>query len=290
MTQRDSQKRARRPAGRRWRSRAAMSVLAVPMLVAGGPAAAQTATQDLQDPPPSAPASRLLVTPHEFERWMSATPQDARLAATPPEQPPERLTAPPPPPRLASPPPPPKLASPPPPSLAPPPAAPAAAPVPSTAPGVPAAAPPAARAATPPAPPDLSNPPGSPQLATLPPDSDDTSGATDAVVEPLARPGDIRISYAAEATELPDTARAALDGLAAWLRENPSTRIEVVGYAETPSPTESEARRLSLLRARDVRSYLVDRGVLSTRIDVRALGSRTEETPRNRVDVKVPPQ
>ena len=51
----------------------------------------------------------------------------------------------------------------------------------------------------------------------------------------------------------------------------------------------SDARRRSLFRTLAVRTYLVENGVLSTRMDVRALGDRTEEEPKDRVEVRVPP-
>ena len=46
------------------------------------------------------------------------------------------------------------------------------------------------------------------------------------------------------------------------------------------------ARRLSLSRALQVRSYLIDQGVRSTRIDVRALGANVPSGPADRVDIK----
>jgi outer membrane protein OmpA-like peptidoglycan-associated protein len=63
-------------------------------------------------------------------------------------------------------------------------------------------------------------------------------------------------------------------------------RIQLVAYAEATDDRESRARRLSLSRALAVRSYLIDAGVRSTRMDVRALGSTAEEGPLNRLDIR----
>ena len=42
---------------------------------------------------------------------------------------------------------------------------------------------------------------------------------------------------------------------------------------------------MSLSRALAVRAYLIDQGVRSTRMDVRALGSKVGDGPADRVDV-----
>jgi len=47
----------------------------------------------------------------------------------------------------------------------------------------------------------------------------------------------------------------------------------------------SKARRLSLSRALAVRTYLIEQGIGSTRIDVRALGNAAEGGPPDRVDL-----
>ncbi len=47
----------------------------------------------------------------------------------------------------------------------------------------------------------------------------------------------------------------------------------------------SAARRLSLSRALSVRSYLIEKGIRSTRIDVRALGVPDDDGPPERVDI-----
>ena len=76
-----------------------------------------------------------------------------------------------------------------------------------------------------------------------------------------------------------------LNGIAARLRQDENTRLEVLGYASGTPETNRESRRLSLERALAVRSYLIDQGVRRTRIDVRALGQTAPQGPADRVDL-----
>ena len=63
--------------------------------------------------------------------------------------------------------------------------------------------------------------------------------------------------------------------------------MQLMAYAGGDGLSASKARRISLSRALAVRSYLIESGVRSTRIDVRALGNKTSTAPVNRVDVMV---
>ena len=63
--------------------------------------------------------------------------------------------------------------------------------------------------------------------------------------------------------------------------------MQVKAFAGGSSGSPSAARRLSLSRALAVRSFLIEEGVRSTRIDVRALGNRSKGGPPERVDVFV---
>ncbi len=56
-------------------------------------------------------------------------------------------------------------------------------------------------------------------------------------------------------------------------------------YASGGPTTTSNARRLSLKRALSVRSVLIENGVRSTRINVRALGDTNEQNSTDRVDI-----
>ncbi len=85
-----------------------------------------------------------------------------------------------------------------------------------------------------------------------------------------------------------DGSREALSRLAAQLSGASNRRIQIVAYAlGTGAETENsnEARRLSLDRALAVRSGLVQQGVRSTQVTVRALGNPGGEGPPDRVDI-----
>jgi outer membrane protein OmpA-like peptidoglycan-associated protein len=94
-----------------------------------------------------------------------------------------------------------------------------------------------------------------------------------------------RIDFGSGAAELPATARETLDKAVAALRQDEGSRVQIVAYATGGDDSGSQARRLSLSRALAVRSYLIEQGVRSTRMDVRALGNRSSEGPADRVDI-----
>jgi outer membrane protein OmpA-like peptidoglycan-associated protein len=64
-----------------------------------------------------------------------------------------------------------------------------------------------------------------------------------------------------------------------------SGRLLLQAFAGTPGDKSSEARRLSLKRALAVRQLLIDSGVPSDKIDVRAMGGITDGGKPDRVDV-----
>lgn len=63
------------------------------------------------------------------------------------------------------------------------------------------------------------------------------------------------------------------------------TRLQLKAYAEGTGKDTSKARRLSLSRALAVRSFLIENGLRSTRIDVRALGIARDGGLPDRVDI-----
>lgn len=69
------------------------------------------------------------------------------------------------------------------------------------------------------------------------------------------------------------------------LKKDKTARIEIKAYASRTDDTESSARRISLSRALSARSYLLEKGIKPTRIDVRALSDRTAEPPVDRIDM-----
>jgi outer membrane protein OmpA-like peptidoglycan-associated protein len=205
------------------------------------------------------PPRALVQTPRVSEpppRAPAATP-----AAAPPI-PPERSA-----PRAA-------MASPPPPAPAldtpaptPPPVAPTP-PIASTAsppPSAPASAPPSPRPSAPPA--AASAPPASP-----PPQVAAAAGTLS------------RVMFAPGSADLSDDGRRELTGLAQRLGREGDTRIQLLAYADGTPDNESQARRLSLSRALAVRSFLIEQGIRSTRVNVQALGIKGAGGPPDRVD------
>lgn len=84
---------------------------------------------------------------------------------------------------------------------------------------------------------------------------------------------------------LSDSDKAALTALAGDLASDENQRIQLRAYASAQDGTSSMARRLALSRALEVRKFLIDNGVRSTRIDVRALGDNAESGPLDRIDI-----
>ena len=97
----------------------------------------------------------------------------------------------------------------------------------------------------------------------------------------------LRVSFDQDQTKLPINSKKPLISLAESLKGTTNQRLQIMAYAGGPSLSSSLARRMSLSRALAIRSFLIENGVRSTRIDVRALGNKTTEEPLNRVDLKV---
>lgn len=144
---------------------------------------------------------------------------------------------------------------------------------------------PSESAAAPPPPPP---PPGG---STAPPPSETKAAAPPEVAalpppgQPVASEKPKSIAFAVGAATLADPAKQDLSGIAQALNANPDLRLQIVAYASGADDNASQARRLSLSRALAVRSYLIDAGVRSTRMDVRALGNKFDTGPGDRVDL-----
>ncbi len=95
----------------------------------------------------------------------------------------------------------------------------------------------------------------------------------------------MQIAFAAGEAEMPDNAHVALAAIAERLGKDDTLRLQLKAYAGGGADSASHARRLSLSRALAVRSKLIEQGVRSTRIDVRALGNKSESGPSDRVEV-----
>lgn len=74
----------------------------------------------------------------------------------------------------------------------------------------------------------------------------------------------------------------------AKLKGNDALRVQLIAHAAGGDEDAIEARRLSLARAVAVRAYLIEGGVRSLRMDVRALGNRADGGgPSDRVDLVI---
>jgi outer membrane protein OmpA-like peptidoglycan-associated protein len=98
-----------------------------------------------------------------------------------------------------------------------------------------------------------------------------------------------RLAFAADSSELTPSEKAVLDKIVGKMKSEEKTRLQLRAYAGGSPDTTSAARRLSLSRALNVRSYLSEKGVAPSRLDVRAFGMATApsrpDIPADRVDV-----
>lgn len=128
-------------------------------------------------------------------------------------------------------------------------------------------------------PPVIAKPEPAPQVASLPPSPPPAPVAA-------AKGGDsLSVVFAGESARLPDTSHAELDRLVKRMQKDDGLALQLLAYAEGDEANASKARRLSLSRALEVRKYLMEQGLRSTRIEVRALGNKLEgRGPADRVD------
>ncbi len=96
----------------------------------------------------------------------------------------------------------------------------------------------------------------------------------------------ISMEYMPRLTALQTDQRDTLKGeIVSFLNKKPDARLQIMSFADG-NGNDSDARQLSLSRALEVRAYLLENGIDPSRIDVRALGSNTNEKPLDRVDLK----
>ncbi len=93
------------------------------------------------------------------------------------------------------------------------------------------------------------------------------------------------IGFAAGSAILGEKEGATIDTIASSFKQRNSLRIQLLAYADDVAGTLSQTRRLSLSRALAVRSHLINQGIRSNRIDVRALGNKYKDGTPDRVDV-----
>lgn len=159
-----------------------------------------------------------------------------------------------------------------------PPAAPPAQASEGTTPEAPAAPEPTAAEAAPDQGDAADEPPAETQTAAVPEPSQ--------AVGLLPEGSGFTIAFEPGAGELSESGGRLLAGLAQRMLENEELRLQVRAYAGGTPETASQARRMSLNRALAVRTFLIDRGVRGTRIDVRALGNTAPDGSQDRVDLQ----
>ncbi|MEQ8322668.1 MAG: OmpA family protein [Rhodospirillales bacterium] len=232
----------------------------------------------LHVPPPSGSAGIALRTPGTAPR---TAPKPAAPQVASPAPAPEPAPAPAPaeaaPKKLAE-----KKAPPAPPAPAPAKTVTASAPPPPPAPDT-ASAPP------PPPPMPSSGTPEAPQVAAKPAEAPAAPAVTEQAKTSTETPADgpVKVIFNGDDTKLSADGQSALESVLGELSANENNRVQLMAYAAGDDLTSSKARRISLSRALSVRSYLIEKGVRSTRIDVRALGDKSDGDPKNRVDVNV---
>ena len=102
---------------------------------------------------------------------------------------------------------------------------------------------------------------------------------------PLRKGDNLTVLFASDSDHLPESANGDLEKLAKKMGQDESLTLQLLAYAAADEANASNARRLSLTRALRVRTYLMELGVRSTRIEVRALGNKIEGGPADRVDL-----
>jgi outer membrane protein OmpA-like peptidoglycan-associated protein len=96
------------------------------------------------------------------------------------------------------------------------------------------------------------------------------------------------VGFAAGARDMPEAARGELRGVIDEMKRDQQLRLRLEGFATGGDESGAEARRVSLSRALVVRSFLMDQGIASTRMDVYARGlGGADGAPGDRVDLTV---
>jgi len=105
-----------------------------------------------------------------------------------------------------------------------------------------------------------------------------------AAAAPLRKGDSLTIPFAMDSSRLSENSRSELERMAHRMERDETLSLQLLAYAAGDEANASKARRLSLSRALEVRKYLMEMGVRSTRIEVRALGNKVEDGAADRVD------
>ena len=111
-----------------------------------------------------------------------------------------------------------------------------------------------------------------PQVASVPVNPAPAAAA----VAALHGSDTLSVPFTVDSARLPESAHANLDRLAKRMLKDEGLGLQLLAYADGDDANASKARRLSLSRALEVRKYLMEQGLRSTRIEVRALGNKIE--------------
>lgn len=96
------------------------------------------------------------------------------------------------------------------------------------------------------------------------------------------------IRFTSGRADIPPEGQKLLQAIANRLDADHMLRLMLVAHAGTSGDDAIEARRVSLARALQMRSYLIEKGVAGVRMDVRALGNRDSGGgPPDRVDIEI---
>ena len=115
----------------------------------------------------------------------------------------------------------------------------------------------------------------------------DSATASEDQAETSPQPILASIAFAPQAVELNQTGKHGLAAVVAHLSNDPEARIGIVAYAGSDG-AQMSARRISLGRALSVRSFLIEHGVESQRLIVKALGKPQQDGAADRVDILWP--
>lgn len=154
----------------------------------------------------------------------------------------------------------------------------------------PALAPPAPKPpAVPTVPPEIAAiPPAVAVPVQRPPEPPPVPVAADAPGDAAPLPGGLRATFGPARSDLNAATEAAIRQFARPLRDT-AQPVQVAAYAAGSPEDPSTPRRLSLARALAARAVLINEGIASTRIYVRALGSAVGDGPADRVDLSAAP-
>ncbi len=96
----------------------------------------------------------------------------------------------------------------------------------------------------------------------------------------------ITLPFAPGVSDIDQKTTEALQGqILPLLKTNTEWRLQIQSFASPTDKGVSSARRTSLARALAIRTWLMDQGIEARRMDVRALGTETDRTPPDRVDL-----